>query len=761
VNPDEVVAIGAAIQAAALTEGAKRRSIPAPPPVMGGSPSTQRGLQKDFDDDTAATERGKMGLPRGGPTSGGPATRGGPPPTGVPGARSPSQPDQPGGARKITNPGVAPATQPLGARPAAPAPGQASQDDDPSIASFPDLQVPTPFEWFPSGQPSSGKAPSKPGVSERTFGGNAPDPNTMTAAISPTPGYGGTGFGSIDDPPSMHSTPSASVPSFPSMTSGQGAGVPSPIGEPEPMGGGDKFGTVRDLSLVSTSGITNPALGAPGTSPGSMRQSDPGVFGAVKDLSLISTTGIETNPGVSSDKGQFGHVSDLSLISTSNQAAVQGRLPEFDDSIATEVRQEAADLPAVVERADLPAVSGKNKPPQVRPGAALLGKQPPAQPSGSVMIGKPPPPKAPQPFGPMAKVDEQQQPGGPMSRTGVMQGRPPIPAKAKSGGQKPAPPPPPASAQNPAFDQTQIPRTSPMPQAGNRAAPPPVPQQSPVARTQMSAQSPLADPPRNHPSGFPRQGPQVVGFSNAPPAPAPYQSSPPQPIPPTMQAQAYPSAPPGAAFNSPPQYGQGAASGSQPPLFGSFSSAPPEADPQGVGAFGSGGYDAVPPAPQAPSNLGFAAPVLVDVTPRALVVETAGGYTDTIIPRNSKIPCERTRRFATGRDMQTTVRVRVAQGEHAFFPQNTYLGEVELSGLRPAPRGEVVVAVTFEVDADGTMRVRARDVQTGQEARATLQLVGVADESSVVMMINRFAQQPVTGGGGGGGPPGAPPGYPM
>jgi molecular chaperone DnaK len=150
--------------------------------------------------------------------------------------------------------------------------------------------------------------------------------------------------------------------------------------------------------------------------------------------------------------------------------------------------------------------------------------------------------------------------------------------------------------------------------------------------------------------------------------------------------------------------------------------------------------------------------VLVDVTPRALVVETAGGYTDTIIPRNAKIPCERTRRFATGRDMQTTVRVRVAQGEHAFFPQNTYLGEVELSGLRPAPRGEVVVAVTFEVDADGTMRVRARDVQSGLEARATLQLVGVADESSVVMMINRFAQQPV---GGGGGPPGAPPGYPM
>ena len=182
---------------------------------------------------------------------------------------------------------------------------------------------------------------------------------------------------------------------------------------------------------------------------------------------------------------------------------------------------------------------------------------------------------------------------------------------------------------------------------------------------------------------------------------------------------------------------------SQPPIFGAFSSAPPE--PMQEYPAPGGSFEAMPPMAGGQS-IGYAAPVLVDVTPRALVVETAGGYTDTIIPRNSKIPCERTRRFATGRDMQTTVRVRVGQGEHQFFPQNTYLGEVELSGLRPAPRGDVVVAVTFEVDADGTLRVRARDVQTGQEARAVLQLVGVADESSVVMMINRFAQQPVVGG---------------
>ena len=72
---------------------------------------------------------------------------------------------------------------------------------------------------------------------------------------------------------------------------------------------------------------------------------------------------------------------------------------------------------------------------------------------------------------------------------------------------------------------------------------------------------------------------------------------------------------------------------------------------------------------------GGAAPVLVDVTPRALVVETVGGYCDTVIPRNAKIPCEHTRVFATGRDLQTTVHVRVGQGEEEKFDSNQYLGE--------------------------------------------------------------------------------------
>jgi molecular chaperone DnaK len=133
-------------------------------------------------------------------------------------------------------------------------------------------------------------------------------------------------------------------------------------------------------------------------------------------------------------------------------------------------------------------------------------------------------------------------------------------------------------------------------------------------------------------------------------------------------------------------------------------------------------------------------PVLIDVTPRALVVETAGGYCDTIIPRNAKIPCERTRVFSTAQDGQQIVRVRVAQGEEGAFRGNTYLGEVELSGMPPAPRGEVSVQVTFVLDADGTLRVRAADPTTGRQATALLRLSGIAAESEIASMRHRMEQ---------------------
>jgi molecular chaperone DnaK len=132
-------------------------------------------------------------------------------------------------------------------------------------------------------------------------------------------------------------------------------------------------------------------------------------------------------------------------------------------------------------------------------------------------------------------------------------------------------------------------------------------------------------------------------------------------------------------------------------------------------------------------------PVLVDVTPRALVVETVGGWCDVVVQRNAKIPCERSRAFATSSDKQTAVHVRVAQGEDPVFRNNTFLGEVELLGLRPARRGEVTIQVRFEVDESGTLKVYATDVATGHEAHALLQLVGIAGAPTIEKMRERHA----------------------
>ena len=140
------------------------------------------------------------------------------------------------------------------------------------------------------------------------------------------------------------------------------------------------------------------------------------------------------------------------------------------------------------------------------------------------------------------------------------------------------------------------------------------------------------------------------------------------------------------------------------------------------------------------------APVLVDVTPRALVVETAGGFTDVLIPRNARIPCDRTRFFSTARDGQTSVRIRVAQGESSKFAENTFLGELWLTEIRPAPRGALTLDVTFELDEGGTLQVRAKDQTTGASTHAVMQLIGGTRESQMPMMIGRVADLPVRGG---------------
>ena len=122
-------------------------------------------------------------------------------------------------------------------------------------------------------------------------------------------------------------------------------------------------------------------------------------------------------------------------------------------------------------------------------------------------------------------------------------------------------------------------------------------------------------------------------------------------------------------------------------------------------------------------------------------METVGGYCDILIQANSPIPCDRTRIFLTGSDNQTVANIRVAQGPERKFAENTYLGEVAITGLPAAPRGEVKIAVTFELDADGILNVRAKDEVSGAHASAKLRLFGANTERADVEAMERRQAQ--------------------
>jgi molecular chaperone DnaK len=148
--------------------------------------------------------------------------------------------------------------------------------------------------------------------------------------------------------------------------------------------------------------------------------------------------------------------------------------------------------------------------------------------------------------------------------------------------------------------------------------------------------------------------------------------------------------------------------------------------------------------PSAPAAAPRPAPLLIDVTPLSLGVETVGGFCDILIEANTPVPCDRTRSFSTASTGQTTVHVRVSQGQSGRFAENTFLGELELSGITAADRGETQIAVTFEIDADGILNVRARDVKTGQETTARIQLVGTqTDPREIEAMRARQAAHPL------------------
>ncbi|MHA2609661.1 MAG: molecular chaperone DnaK [bacterium JZ-2024 1] len=112
--------------------------------------------------------------------------------------------------------------------------------------------------------------------------------------------------------------------------------------------------------------------------------------------------------------------------------------------------------------------------------------------------------------------------------------------------------------------------------------------------------------------------------------------------------------------------------------------------------------------------------VLVDVTPLTLGVETLGGITAKLIPRNSAIPTRKSEIFTTAADNQTTVEIHIVQGEREMARDNISLGRFHLTGIPPAPRGIPQIEVTFEIDSNGILNVTAKDLGTGKSAGITV-----------------------------------------
>ena len=112
--------------------------------------------------------------------------------------------------------------------------------------------------------------------------------------------------------------------------------------------------------------------------------------------------------------------------------------------------------------------------------------------------------------------------------------------------------------------------------------------------------------------------------------------------------------------------------------------------------------------------------LLLDVTPLSLGIETLGGVSTTLIPRNTTIPTRKSETFSTASDSQTSVEVHVLQGERPMAAQNRTLGKFHLVGIPSAPRGIPQIEVTFDIDASGIVNVSAKDLGTGKEQKITI-----------------------------------------
>jgi len=132
--------------------------------------------------------------------------------------------------------------------------------------------------------------------------------------------------------------------------------------------------------------------------------------------------------------------------------------------------------------------------------------------------------------------------------------------------------------------------------------------------------------------------------------------------------------------------------------------------------------------------------LLLDVTPLSLGVETLGGIFTKIIERNTTIPCKKSQIFTTAEDFQTSVAIKVYQGERPMAADNVLLGQFVLSGIPPAPRGVPQIEVTFDIDVNGILNVTAKDLATGKEEKLTITAPHRLSKEEIERMIKEAEQ---------------------
>jgi molecular chaperone DnaK len=132
--------------------------------------------------------------------------------------------------------------------------------------------------------------------------------------------------------------------------------------------------------------------------------------------------------------------------------------------------------------------------------------------------------------------------------------------------------------------------------------------------------------------------------------------------------------------------------------------------------------------------------LLLDVTPLTLSIETLGGVATSLIERNTTIPTKKSQIFSTAADLQTSVEIKVVQGERPMAADNKLLGNFILDGIPPAPRGIPQVEVTFDIDADGILNVSAQDKATGREQHITITASSGLRDEEVERMVKEAEQ---------------------